>query len=125
MNKIEDTKKAYLDVNVILTFDTETHRQVFFDLRIPISKKEINAATFLNNKLFKRIIKKCDLFGRRVEDLMKISTASNWGLFEKTTKKPSLSRLGHNCKWYFNDEINELDDWEKALKAEYGFGINL
>ena len=125
MNKIEDTKKAYLDVNVILTFRKGNQSQSIFDLRIPVNKKEIDAVTFLNKKFFKRIEKKCELYGRRVEDLIKISTASNWGLFEKTTNKPSLSRLGHNCKWYFNDGINELDDWEKALKAEYGFGINL
>lgn len=121
-------KKNYMNVNVILTFNTSNlygFRQDIFDLKLPINKKEEDAISFLNKKLFKRIASKCDLYGRKKEQLWKISTASNWKLFEEVTGKPSLSSLGHNCKWYFNNDVNELDLWEESLKRDFDFGINL
>jgi hypothetical protein len=117
--------KNYLDVNVILTFsspDAYGDTQEFFDLKLPINKKESNAVNFLDKKLFKRIAAKCDKYRRNKQKLIKISTASNWKLFEQVTSKPSLASLGHNCKWYFNDDINQLDSWEKQLKQDYQFG---
>jgi hypothetical protein len=33
--------------------------------------------------------------------------------------------LGHNCKWYFNKDVNELDPWEESLKRDFDFGVNL
>ena len=104
--------KNYLDVNVILTFsspDTYGDLQEFFDLKLPINKKESTAINFLDKKLFKRIASKCDKYRRNKKQLIKISTASNWKLFEQVTGKPSLASLGHNCKWYFNDDINQLN----------------
>ncbi len=121
-------KKNYMNVNVILTFNTSNlygFRQDIFDLKLPINKNEEDAISFLNKKLFKRIASKCDLYGRKKEQLWKISTASNWKLFEEVTGKPSLSSLGHNCKWYFNNDVNELDLWEESLKRDFDFGINL
>ena len=117
--------KNYLDVNVILTFsspDAYGDLQEFFDLKLPINKKESTAINFLDKKLFKRIASKCDKYRRNKKQLIKISTASNWKLFEQVTGKPSLASLGHNCKWYFNDDINQLDYWEKQLKQDYQFG---
>ena len=121
-------KKNYMNVNVILTFNTSNlygFRQDIFDLKLPINKKEEDAISFLNKKLFKRIASKCDLYGRKKEQLWKISTASNWKLFEEVTGKPSLSSLGHNCKWYFNNDMNELDLWEESLKRDFNFGTDL
>lgn len=121
-------KRNYMNVNVILTFnsfDAFGDSQEFFDLYLPINKKEEDAVSFLDKKLFKRIAAKCRLYGRRKEDLYKISTASNWSLFEKVTGKTGLWSLGHNCKWYFNDDINQLDEWEESLKHRFDFGINL
>ena len=120
--------KKYLDVNVILTFNTsDLHgdRQELFDLKLPINKNEKDAISFLNKKLFKRIASKCELYARKKEQLWKISTASNWKLFEEVTGKPSLAALGHNCKWYFNDDVNVLDEWEESLKREFNFGSEL
>lgn len=121
-------KRNYLDVNVILSFksfDAFGCSQEFFDLHLPINKNEKDAVSFLDKKLFKRIAAKCEQYGRRKEDLYKISTASNWGLFEEFTGKTGLWSLGHSCKWYFNDDINELDAWEESLKDKFDFGINL
>jgi len=120
--------KNYLDVNVILSFSKPNaygEGQEFFDLKLPINKKEDDAISFLDKKLFKRIAAKCDQYGRKKEHLYKISTASNWDFFEQVTGKQSLSSLGHNCKWYFNDDINQLDCWEEQLKQEYQFGTAL
>ena len=120
-------KRNYLDMNVILTFTTQKAwgSQEIFDLKLPINKNETDAVTFLDKKLFKRIAIKCEQYGRRKEDLYKISTASNWDVFEQVTGKKGLWSLGHNCKWYFNDEINELDEWEEWLKYEFDFGTEL
>jgi hypothetical protein len=119
--------KVFMNVNVILTFESmnaDGDTQEFFDLALPVSKSETDAMTFLNNKLFKRIVKKCKLFNRRVEDLTKISTASDWDLFEKTTNLESIWKQGHSCKWYFGTGRADLDVWEKALMSEYKFGID-
>jgi len=119
--------KNYMYMNVILSFRTANEfgdTQEFFECNLPINKAEKDAFTFLNKKFFKAVLKKCELFNRKPEDLWKISTASNWGLFEQVTNKPSLKNMGHCCKWFFNDEINELDFWEKDIKQLYGFGIN-
>ena len=119
--------KVFMNVNVILTFESmnaDGDRQEFFDLALPVSKSETDAITFLNNKLFKRIVKKCKLFNRRVEDLTKISTASDWDLFEATTNLESLWKQGHSCKWHFGSGRTDLDVWEKALMSEYNFGID-
>jgi len=117
--------KVFMNVNVILTFESMNkygERQEFFDLALPISKAESHAYTFINNKLFKRIVKKCQLLNRRVEDLTKISTASDWDLFEKTTNLESLWKQGHSCKWYFGSGRNDLDAWERNLMSKYKFG---
>ncbi len=121
-------KKNYLDVNVIMTFEKRDAwgcRQVIFDLKLPINKHEKDAVDFINKKLFKRIAAKCEKYGRSASDLWKISTASNWGLFEEVTGKTGLWSLGHSCKWFFNDDVNDLDEWEESLKREFGFGVNL
>ncbi len=118
-------KRNYMHVNVILSFnsfDAFGETQEIFDLHLPINKNEKDAVSFLDKKLFKRIAAKCEQYGRRKEDLYKISTASNWGLFEEVTGKTGLWSLGHNCKWYFNDDINELDAWEESLKDRFDFG---
>ena len=117
--------KQYMHVNVILTFniqDNEGENQEFFNLSIPISKKEVSAAVFMHSKFFKRVFKKIKLLNREVGDLIKISTASNWDLFEETTGLEALSTLGHSCKWYFGNGRDDLDSWEKALMSEFEFG---
>ena len=120
-------RRVFMNVNVILTFESmnaDGDRQEFFDLALPVSKSEVDAVTFLNNKLFKRIVKKCKFFNRRVEDLTKISTASDWDLFEATTNLESLWKQGHSCKWHFGTGRADLDVWEKALMSKYRFGTD-
>lgn len=118
----------YLNVNVILTFDTcdqfgET--QDIFDLALPIGKDEVSAAAFLDREFFKLLVQECIYRGRSVGDLIKISTASNWTNFEKVTNLKSTCSLGHSGKWFFSREWKELDQWEERLIKTYGFGANV
>lgn len=120
-------KKHYMDVNVILTFEAEDvygDTQEVFDLKIPVSKSESDAVAFTHRKLFKRIVKKCILLNRHPEDLIKISIAANWRLFETVSGQESLPRLGHSCKWYFGEGRSDLDLWEKRLIREHRFGTD-
>jgi len=76
-NTNKPSKRAYMHVNVILSFDTSNEygeTQAIFDLFLPVSKKEVNAVQFIHNKLFKKIVKQCQRFDRSVGDLIKIST---------------------------------------------------
>lgn len=121
-------KRCYMNMNVILTFDTPDSTgdlQEFFDLLVPVNCRESDAITFVDEKLFKRIIKKCDQLNRKPSELIKISTCSNWGVFEEKTKQPGLPELGHSCKWFFGNGRPDLDPWEKSLIKRYGFGIGV
>lgn len=118
---------SYMNINVILTFDTQDESggtQEIFDLRIPVGKNEVDTISFLNNKFFKRIVKKCNQYKRSVGDLIKISTASNWSVFERVTNLEALSELGHDCKWYFGAGRKDLDIWERVLMSKFGFGMD-
>jgi len=120
------SNSIYMAVNVILTFDKEGGRykdmQEFFDLKIPVKKSDTNVIVFLNNKFFPKIVEKCIKFDRSPRDLIKISTASNWDLYEEITNEQSLDALGHSCKWYFGCGRNDLDGWEKYLMESLNFG---
>jgi hypothetical protein len=131
-NLIDNSKQnaliTFLNVNVILTFESFNsigESQEFFDLLLPIKNNEISAINFLNNNLFHQITDACKNLNRPVEDLSKISTASNWDLFETTTNLDSLPSLGHSCKWFFGNGRTDLDEWELDLINKYRFGINL
>jgi len=120
------TTRCYLSVSVILTFDTENQwgdSQEFQFLQIPVSSAERSAKEFLNKKLFKRVTAYCLRLSRDPNDLVKISTAANWAVFEAKTGKPSLPRLGHSCKWYFGCGRADNDSWEEALARDFGFGL--
>ena len=125
--KTTNSINKHMHVNVILTFNTQDKNgetQEFFNLSIPVSKKEVSAADFMHIKFFKRVAKKMLLLKREAGDLIKISTASNWDLFEEITGLDALSTLGHSCKWFFGNGREDLDAWEEALMSEYGFGIS-
>ena len=115
--------------NVILTFETPAgiymDTQEIFDLTLRIRKSETSCIDFLNRELFPRIVKTCEQLGRDHRDLMKISTASDWGLFEKTTNLPSLASLRHSCKWYFGADRADLDFWELDLMRRLGLGSDV
>ena len=122
------TKRSYMGVNVILTFNTPNsagESQEFFDLAIPVNCLESDAITFFDEKLFKRIVKKCKQLNRNPSDLIKISTCSNWDVFEEKTKQPALPELGHSCKWFFGNGRTDLDAWEMNLIHRYGFGTDV
>ena len=126
MNK--DTKKISMDINVILTFESLNdfaETQEFFNLSLPVSNDEVDAISFIDKQLFKRIVSECKLLRRRVEDLWKISTAGDWDTFNEITNLPTLGDLGHNCKWYFGRGAGELSEWEQSLSAKYGFGVDI
>ena len=118
------TKPMYC--NVILTFETPAgiymDTQEIFDLTLRIRKSETSCIDFLNRELFPRLVKTCEQLGRDHRDLMKISTASDWDLFEKTTNLPSLASLNHSCKWYFGADRSDLDFWELDLMRRLGLG---
>jgi hypothetical protein len=126
--KNSNTKsRTYMYVDVILTFNSENafgDSQEFFDLYIPVNSREKNAVDFLDKKLFKRIAKKCSELNREVGELTKISTCSNWDVFEQKTGLPTLSSFGHNCKWFFGNGRTDLDVWELSLISRFGFGKN-
>ena len=121
------SSRAYLAVNVILTFaqdDPDYGTQDIFDIQLPVNQKETNAVEFLNSKLFKRIAQKCHQFGRDPKQLVKISTAANWSVFAAKTGRRTLPDLGHPCKWYFGVGRDDLDIWEESLMRLYGFGTD-
>lgn len=120
-------KKNWMDVNVILSFDSLNSlgsRQEIFDLRLPIQENEISAISFINEQLFTRIISECKLLNRRAEDLWKISTASDWDTFSDITSLPTLGDLGYDGKWYFGNGAGKLSDWEESLVSRYNFGLD-
>ncbi len=56
--------KISMNVNVILTFQSMNNfaeTQEVFDLTLPVSKDEIDAISFINKQLFKRIVAECRL----------------------------------------------------------------
>jgi hypothetical protein len=124
--KNSNTKsRTYMYVDVILTFNSENaygDTQEFFDLNIPVNSREKNTVDFLDKKLFKRIAKKCSELHREVGELTKISTCSDWSVFEKKTGLPALPSFGHSCKWFFGNGRTDLDVWELSLISRYGFG---
>lgn len=120
-------KKIYMNMNVILTFDvsdTDGNTQVIFNLRLPLSKKEKNAVAFIHENLFTAIVKKCSSNKQSIKNLIKISAAGDWDLFEQITGKKSLLKLGHDCRWYFGNGRCDLDPWEEKIMEIYGFGRN-
>ena len=116
----------YMAVNVILTFDNIGGKyqdtQEFFDLKIPVKKSDTDVTAFLNKKFFPKIFEECIKFNRSQRDLIKISTASDWGIYKEVTNTQSLWALGHPCKWYFGCGQNDLDVWEKHLMDTFNFG---
>jgi hypothetical protein len=127
-NSEQNALISFLNVDVILTFESFNslgESQEFFELLLPISNNESSAINFLNNNLFNQIADECKKLNRPVEDLSKISTASNWDLFETITNLDSLPSLGHSCKWFFGNGRTDLDEWELDLINKYKFGINL
>ena len=112
--------------NVILTFETSAgiymDTQEMFDLTLRIRKSETSCIDFLNRELFPRIVRACEKLNRDYRDLMKISTASDWDLFEKSTNLPSLWSLDHPCKWFFGPNRPDLDFWEQDLTRRLGLG---
>lgn len=113
--------------NVILTFETPAgvyaDTQEMFDLTLRIRKSETSCIDFLNRELFPRIVARCDRLGRDHRDLLKISTASDWDMFEKTSSLPSLGKLNHPGKWFFGPNRPDLDFWELDLTQRLGLGI--
>ena len=119
------TTRTHMKVNVILTFNTHDQygeSQEMFNISVPVSRSDSDAVSFVMSKLFKRIEGKCEQLGRRKQDLIKISTAADWDVFESVTHKKSLPALGHTCKWLFGIGRKRLDIMEKCAMAEYQFG---
>jgi hypothetical protein len=119
--------RSYMAVNVILTFHTsddfdDPHEM--FDVKLPVSRHEENAVEFLIKKFFPRIVTQCRKRQRDPRRLIKISTCSDWGVFEAMTQKAALSTFDHPCKWYFGRGRDDLDGWEKALMRDFQFGAD-
>lgn len=120
--------RNYMSVNVILTFDSDNEdgdSQEIFNLKILVSKNDIEPIQFFHKKFFKRVLRKCKTLRRDVGDLVKISTCSDWGIYELVTGSKSLCELGHSCKWFFGNGRLDMDPWEKALEQQLGFGKNV
>jgi hypothetical protein len=120
-------QRGSMYMNVIMTFNTyndDGNSQEIFDLYLPLKEDEGSAVSLLMREFFGRIADKCVELGRRKEELIKISTASDWGVFEYVTHKQSLTSLGHSCKWYFGTGRDDLDEWEEYLMSHLGFGTD-
>ena len=120
-------QRGSMYMNVILTFNTyndDRNSQEIFDLYLPLKEDEDSAVSLLMREFFGRIADKCVELGRRKEELIKISTASDWDVFEYVTHKQSLISLGHSCKWYFGTGRDDLDEWEEYLMSHLGFGTD-
>lgn len=121
-------QKPFLSINVIMTFNTlnsSFESQGIFNMYLPIGNQETSAVDFLNRLFFDEIVLACQDFDRDIGDLMKISTASDWGTFEKATGLKSICTLGHSAKWCFSPAWKRPDAWEKMLIKKYGFGVNV
>ena len=124
----ETESVSFLNIDVILTFESYNsngNSQEYFELLIPINDTEVSAIDFFNTNFFPQIVDICKVSKRRVEDLSKISTSSNWEVFEKTTNLDSLPNIGHSCKWFFGNGRKDLDSWELELIEKYKFGIDV
>ena len=120
--------RNYMNVNVILTFDginEDGDTQEIFDLKILVSRNDVEPANFFHKKFFKRVLRKCRTLRRDEGDLVKISTCSDWGLYESVTGSKGLCEVGHPCKWFFGCGRLDMDRWEKALERQLGFGKNV
>lgn len=127
-NQFLISNKSYMSVNVILTFDSndkDLDIQEVFNLKILVSKNDIEPIEFFHKKFFKKVIQKCKTLNRDAGDLVKISTCSDWGLYESVTGSQPLSDIGHSCKWFFGNGRLDMDPWEKSLEQKFGFGKNV
>lgn len=126
----KNTKKSYMKINVILTFNKPDPKfgetQEMFNVSIPLGKQDKNydVFAFIERKFFPIIIKSCSKYKRDHKDLIKISTCSDWDSYEIFTGKKSLCDLNHSCKWFFGTNRTDLDDWEKKIMRDFGFGTN-
>jgi hypothetical protein len=116
-----------MNIDVILSFnsinqDGESQEWFNFDIEITDSCEE--AVSFFNDYVFEIISEAISDLDRDPADLWKISTSSNWNLYKQITGKESLADLGHNCKWVFDEDLVDLDDWEIELRDRFGFGSN-
>ena len=122
-------KSVKMRSNVILTFNTASEEfdetQEIFNIYLRIRENETSSLDFLNRELFPKIVEKCTAVSRDPGDLIKISTASDWGLFNQATGLPSLCDVSHPCKWYFGYDRPDMDLWERDLMVRHGFGNNV
>ena len=120
------SNKNVLSIDMILTFNTlggiYNEYQEFFEIKIPLTKTQCDSIRLLNEKFFPQIYNICLSINRSPEELIKISTASNWTNYEEITKGKSPLSFGHPCKWFFGQGRSDLDNWEKCLMKKYGFG---
>lgn len=117
----------YMDVDVILTFNTANkigETQEFFNTKLYVHFRDGDAISFLNKKFFPRVLKACLKRHRSHKDLVKISTAANWDIYEKLTNHARPMCFGNNGKWNFGEGRNDLDVWEKCLMRTFGFGTD-
>jgi hypothetical protein len=128
--KKKEAKKTVrmMNIDVILTFrnwDNFDSSQEWFNFDLEVKEDSPNAVKFFDEHVFEIISAACADLGRDPADMWKISTSSTWKDYTEVTGNESLTELGHNCKWIFDSELCELDNWEKALMKKYSFGANL
>ena len=121
-----------LSVDVIAIFQITTEEllrggrsQERFEVKVPVTAADVDPMELLNRELFPRIRKTLKKFGWNTDRLIEISTFSNWSLYDRLTGKPSLVKRGHPCKWFFGENRDDLDPWEKYLIERHKFGTAL
>ena len=122
------TKTKTMNVDVILTFATINKHgdsQEWFNFDLPISADSPDAATLFDECLFDVVMQVCDECDHDPADLWKISTSSQWDVYEEITGNPPLPARGDPCVWAFGPAFMPYGDWTRELEERYGFGKNL
>ncbi len=123
--KYTSMQSGELLIETILTFRPSINfvvAQEFTEVLVRISSGSKNTIDLLNQEYFPQIRDFCTSCGRDCGELIKISSCAPWTLYKECTKLDSLMDYGHNGKWYFGDDREDLDVWEIYLADKFGFG---
>jgi hypothetical protein len=114
-----------LVIETILTFQTSSNfdnHQEFTKFELVSDPQDKNIVITLNERYFPLIKDFCESKGRDCASLTKISSCAAWTAFKERGEIDSLMDYGHDGKWFFGDDHDDLDPWEIYLANRFGFG---
>ncbi len=113
-----------LRINCILTFENFTGGQEWFDVYVPVRKKEKSVKDLLDRAFFPAICKQCSKLGRDVADLNKISTAADWTAYKTYVGIDSAELDAGNGKFFYGKQFGWKDSWTIEQEEKFKFGAN-